>query len=61
VPFKLISDENKKAVFENPEHDFPQRVIYVLNADGSMTALVEGKMRGQGEERRIEFQFNRVR
>lgn len=28
VPFKLVSDSDIHFVFENPEHDFPQRIAY---------------------------------
>lgn len=30
VPFKLISYNNNRHVFENKKHDYPQRVIYEL-------------------------------
>ena len=28
VPFKLVSATDSQFVFENPEHDFPQRITY---------------------------------
>jgi len=28
VPFKLVQSEGNKFIFENPEHDFPQRITY---------------------------------
>ena len=28
VKFKLVSQEGFKYIFENPQHDFPQRIIY---------------------------------
>jgi hypothetical protein len=34
-------------VFENPAHDFPQRVIYHLKDDGTMVASIEGLQDGQ--------------
>ena len=40
--FKLIKYQNREATFENLEHDFPQRVIYRLEPDGSLFARVEG-------------------
>jgi hypothetical protein len=58
VPFKLISFEKNKVVFENPGHDFPQRIIYVRNSDGAITVYAGGRM--NGEERQIEFQFQKV-
>jgi Domain of unknown function (DUF6265) len=36
-----ISD--KKMVFVNPDHDFPQRITYYLLNDGSIHARVEGE------------------
>lgn len=59
VPFKLISFEKTKVVFENLEHDFPQRIINVRNSDDSISAYDGG--RKNGEERQIEFQFQRVK
>lgn len=40
--FKLTSLTPQAAVFENPQHDFPKRVIYRRNADGSVTASIDG-------------------
>jgi hypothetical protein len=45
--FKLIKYQNREATFENPEHDFPQRVIYRLEPDGSWFARVEGTSNGK--------------
>jgi hypothetical protein len=28
VPFKLVSSAHHQYTFENPEHDFPQRIVY---------------------------------
>lgn len=28
VPFRLVSSENHHYIFENAEHDFPQRIVY---------------------------------
>jgi hypothetical protein len=40
--FKLTSLTGKEAVFENPEHDFPKRIIYRKSADGSLIASIDG-------------------
>jgi uncharacterized protein DUF6265 len=45
--FKLVKLQNREATFENPEHDFPQRVIYRLEPDGSLFARVEGTSKGK--------------
>ena len=28
IKFKLVSEDNLKFIFENPQHDFPQRIVY---------------------------------
>jgi len=45
-------------VFENPEHDFPTRVVYRHEPDGSMHARIEGERGGQ--PRVVEFSKARV-
>lgn len=55
--FKLVHSSSQEAVFENPEHDFPQRIIYRLQADGSLVARIEGK--SKGVERGIDFPFKK--
>jgi hypothetical protein len=39
--FKLTRLTKQEVVFENPEHDFPKRVIYRKNSDGSLVAKVD--------------------
>lgn len=45
--FKAIELTTTKVVFENKAHDFPQRVIYAKNADGTLTARIEGTINGK--------------
>ncbi len=40
--FKLTKLTSDQVVFENPQHDFPKRVSYRKNSDGSLTATVDG-------------------
>lgn len=47
TPFKLIEQGNKRAVFENAEHDFPRRIIYWMTDDGSLHAKIEGTLNGK--------------
>src|SRR5882724_7047092 len=47
VAFKLISSTNKTFIFENPEHDFPQRVAYQFISADSVHAWIDGKYRGK--------------
>lgn len=42
TPFRLMESTTTRAVFANPEHDFPQRIIYWLE-DGRLCARVEGE------------------
>ncbi|HUF08480.1 MAG TPA: DUF6265 family protein [Rhodothermales bacterium] len=42
TPFKLTNLTDSTATFENPEHDFPKKLVYSLSADGVLTARVEG-------------------
>jgi hypothetical protein len=50
--FKAVDICADKVVFENKAHDFPQRVIYRKNADGTIGARIEGMLKGklEGEE-----------
>jgi len=43
----------KRAVFENPRHDYPKRIVYELTPDGGLTATI-GQLKG-GTPRKFEF------
>ncbi len=47
TPFRLKELKGKHVVFENPEHDFPQRIIYWLGKEGSLHAKIEGTEGGK--------------
>jgi Domain of unknown function (DUF6265) len=47
VAFALVEAAQKRAVFENKQHDFPQRILYWLDADGAMHARIEGAQGGK--------------
>jgi len=57
--FKLIRASATEAVFENPQHDFPQRVIYTLKEGGKLLAAIEGTK--NGKTRRVEFNYQRAK
>ncbi len=59
VEFKLKALGEKKVVFENPAHDFPQRVMYWIEPDGAMKARIEGAV--QGKVRGMEWRFDSVK
>jgi len=46
TPFKLKESDKEKVVFENPEHDFPQRILYWKNGQ-SLCARIEGTQKGK--------------
>lgn len=45
--FKLTRLAPQEAIFENPAHDYPKRVMYRKNSDGSLVASIDG---GEGTE-----------
>jgi hypothetical protein len=47
TPFKLVEVGDNKVVFENKEHDFPQRILYWLDESGAMHARIEGPRGGK--------------
>jgi len=47
VAFKLVEAGERRAVFENKQHDFPQRILYWLDAAGAMHARIEGRQGGK--------------
>ena len=47
TPFTLIEAKGSKAVFENMENDFPQRIIY-SRQDDKLTARIEDKSGEKG-------------
>jgi hypothetical protein len=42
TPFKLVEIDERRVVFENRQHDFPQRILYWLDATGALHARIEG-------------------
>ncbi len=55
VTFRLKELGERRVVFENPAHDFPQRVIYGIEPDGALRARIEGV--AGGRERAVEWRF----
>jgi hypothetical protein len=58
VDFKFTKYDHDTAVFENPQHDFPQRVLYYKNPDGTFYACVDGKFKGKYV--REEFNYRKA-
>lgn len=55
TPFRLVACGSRKAVFENPEHDYPQRIVYAREGD-RLTARIEG-VDDEGRERSSEWRW----
>jgi len=56
--FDLASLTKTEVVFENPQHDFPQRIIYRLSDEDHLLGRVEGQSDGQLVA--IDFPMTRV-
>ena len=55
--FRLTRVTAQEAVFENPTHDFPKRIIYRKTADDALTASIDG---GEGTKQ-MTFAFRRMK
>jgi hypothetical protein len=58
VHFVLISEEHNTFIFENKEHDFPQRVVYQRVNENECHAWIEGMQKDKLEK--IDFNYKRV-
>ncbi|WP_309641676.1 DUF6265 family protein [Flavobacterium sp.] len=47
VPFQLTKQTPKQLVFENPKHDFPQKIIYNQITADSLVATISGMQQGK--------------
>lgn len=56
--FALARLDANEAAFENPAHDFPQRIVYTRLDAGRLVARIEGTRGGQA--RVIRFPMTRV-
>lgn len=56
--FPILRLDEKEAVFENPQHDFPQRVIYARDGETRLRVRIEGVQ--EGAQRSIEFPLRRI-
>lgn len=57
TPFPLLKMTDSEVVFENPTHDFPQRIQYRKVA-GGLIARIEGVEKGK--EKHQDFPYRRV-
>jgi hypothetical protein len=56
--FPLLRINDSEVVFENPAHDFPQRIAYAKDGESKLRARIEGVR--DGALRIIEFPLSRV-
>ncbi|KLT70204.1 MULTISPECIES: DUF6265 family protein [unclassified Flavobacterium] len=47
VSFPSTISNEKQLVFENPKHDYPQKITYTKGANNTMTAEISGKLQGK--------------
>lgn len=52
--FALTKLDEKRAVFVNPRHDYPQRIVYELSKEGVVTASI-----GFAKGRLQSYEFTR--
>ncbi len=57
IGFALVKHEKSRWTFENPDHDYPNRIIYELLSDTTLYARIEN-MRGNKQK---EFRFKLVK
>ncbi len=58
IEFKLISKKKDKLVFENKNHDFPQRIIYERTETDRIEAKIEGVEEGIFSE--VRFRLKKI-
>jgi hypothetical protein len=54
VEFKLKESGDKRVVFENTAHDFPQRILYWREGK-TLVARIEGSIRGEARSEQWRF------
>jgi hypothetical protein len=57
--FPVRAQTDASIVFEDPAHDFPQRIGYRRDGADAITAWIEGTTNGRS--RRVEFPYRRAR
>jgi len=58
VVFRLIKAKHHTWVFENPAHDFPQRIVYRQRGKKKMRAHIEGEI--NGKHAKEVFRYRRI-
>ena len=58
VAFKMTKISAAEVIFENPAHDFPQRILYRATPEGGLYARIEGA--DKGKPRHEDFPMKRT-
>ena len=58
VDFKFTGTKNDTVIFENPLHNFPQRILYLKLPNNKLYACIDGLEKGR--YKRIEFSYQKV-
>ena len=56
--FTLLRQSDNEVAFENPQHDFPQRVIYRLSPGRTLIGRIEGTVNGKA--RGVDFPMKKI-
>ena len=59
VPFKLVKLDSDGAIFENEEHDFPQRIEYTMTSTNALTVIVSGSEKSSNQDKTLEFHYKK--
>jgi len=59
VKFKMTSNQNGLLVFENPNHDFPQKITYLRISEEVIKAEISGLV--NGKQKAQQFPMTRVK
>ncbi len=58
VLFKLVESDKSHCVFENQDHDFPQRIEYTLQTNSTLYVKLEGIENGTPKTESLSFEKN---
>lgn len=55
TPFTATQESATQLVFENPANDFPTKITYTLNPDGTLVAQISGERNGKAASQSWTF------
>jgi hypothetical protein len=56
IEFKLTESTDTSWIFENPQHDFPTKIIYIRKGPQKLEARVSGREKGIPREEQFVFE-----